>query len=280
MPRCAHGCGPPLDLCGPALAEISVGGGALAPLGPAREGAAVSKVCIWSGGRGLALLALAALALGGRPASAERVPVRVNIGIGPTVGTVLLPSLGGPPGPSLGLAVRAEGYVNARTLHSKPVMRQVPRRYKGMAREMDDMHVVPFPASLLPDAAMILPLTGRAAGQSVRGVGWTPVSAYLSHQAGPVHRVVALSPRVGWLSLDADASDPVERSSHIFLGVDLNPERESSMSRGVRYALGGNIAPGFVGPRTIAGVAEAGGFGVWVDAFVRLQLRKTVRVKL
>jgi len=35
-----------------------------------------------------------------------------------------------------------------------------------------------------------------------------------------------------------------------------------------------------VGPRTIAGVAEAGGFGVWVDAYARLQWRKDQRVKI
>lgn len=230
---------------------------------------------VWMG-----LFALAVLALGAPAAWAARIPAKANIGLGPTIGTVLLPSLSGPPGLSFGVALTAEGWVNERTLHSKTVMRRVPQNYKGMVREMDDMHVIPFPLGLLPDVSLIVPITGQRQGQQVRAVGWTPISLYLAHDARPTHKIVRLSPRVGWLSLDAEAGDALGRSSHIFLGVDVDAERQSPMRRTFGSALGVNVAPGFVGPRTIAGVAEAGGFGVWVDAYARLQWRKDLRVKI
>ncbi len=59
-----------------------------------------------------ALLALASLAA--PPASAapprdSRVPVTLNLGLGPAIGTVVLPGLGGPPPISLGFGLRVEG---------------------------------------------------------------------------------------------------------------------------------------------------------------------------
>ncbi len=229
-----------------------------------------------------ALLALAGLAA--PPASAapprdNRVPVTLNIGLGPAIGTVVLPGLGGPPPISLGFGLRVEGYLDARTLHSKKVMRQVPRQYRGMVRSSKDMHILPFPTPFIPDIALISPLTGREQGPQVRAVGWEPISLYLLHKVKPAHKLVSIGPRLGWVGLDGDAAASPEASSHGYLGLNLKAEHQTDMQEPIGGAFGADVAPGFVLPRTVAGQAGAGGFGLWVDGYARLQLRMTVRVK-
>lgn len=232
------------------------------------------------------------------PASAlaGKVPATVNIGIGPTVGTVVMPSLGGPTPISVGLALRAEGWVSKKTLRSKKVMRRVPRKYKGMVRSMDDLHVVPLPVSLLPDQSLIVPVNRDSAGTTVQGTSWTPVSVYLHHKVRPAHTVVAAAPRLGWVRFApttatgasdtglqgaATATDPVDPSNHFFLGVDLSPELESSMTQNVGFAVGANVAPGLVLPHPSPGDAgSSAAFGVWVDGFVRVHIRKPIKVKI
>jgi hypothetical protein len=229
-----------------------------------------------------ALLALASLAA--PPASAapprdNRVPVTLNIGLGPAIGTVVLPGLGGPPPVSLGLALRIEAYLDGQTLHSKRVMRQVPRQYRDMIRGSKDLHILPFPTPFLPDSALLLPLTGHDGGPTLRSVSWSPFGLYLAHKVKPVHTALSLGPRIAWVSLDGDAAADPAATSHALIALELNPERQTDMQKRWGTTLGARVAPGFVGPRTIAGQANAGGFGMGVDAYLRLQLRTTVRVK-
>jgi hypothetical protein len=195
--------------------------------------------CLWT------LLALVALPL---TATAGKVPATVNIGVGPTIGTVWMPSVSGPPPLSVGIALRAEGYVDKKTLHSKKVMRRVPKK--------------------------------ESADQTVRGVGWTPVSLYLAHNTKGMHRAVSAAPRLGWVNYDAVASDDGAPTNHAYLGLDLGPELESPMKKKVGVAVGGNIGPGLVLGKTSEGAGSEATFGVWTDAYVRLQLRKPIKVKI
>ncbi len=227
--------------------------------------------CLWT------LLALVALPL---TATAGKVPATVNIGVGPTIGTVWMPSVSGPPPLSVGIALRAEGYVDKKTLHSKKVMRRVPKKYKGMVRSMDDLHVVPLPVMLIPDQVLVGPVNKESADQTVRGVGWTPVSLYLAHNTKGMHRAVSAAPRLGWVNYDAVASDDGAPTNHAYLGLDLGPELESPMKKKVGVAVGGNIGPGLVLGKTSGGAGSAATFGVWTDAYVRLQLRKPIKVKI
>lgn len=222
--------------------------------------------------------ALVALALP-VSAGAAKVPATVNIGIGPTIGTVWVRSMAGPPPVSVGVALRAEGWVSKKTLQSKKVMRRVPRKYKGMVRSMDDMHVVPLPVALLPDQALVVPVGGEADEPSVRAVGWTPISLYLSHAVQPVHASIGAAPRVGWVQVDGDPSDDLDPTHHAWLGLDLNPELESAMRRIVGVAVGGNVGPGLVvgDPAAQSGGASV---GLWADAYLRVQVRKPIKVSI
>ena len=98
------------------------------------------------------MLALLVLTLS---AWSAKVPATINIGIGPTVGTVMNPALAGPAPLSVGVALRAEGWVSKKTLHSKKVLKRVPRKYRGMVRNMYDLHVVPMPVWVVPDTAFL-----------------------------------------------------------------------------------------------------------------------------
>jgi hypothetical protein len=229
-----------------------------------------------------ALLALASLAAApalAAPPRDNRIPVTLNIGLGPAIGTMVLPGLGGPPPVSLGLSLRVEAYLDSQTLHSKRVMRQVPRQYRDMIRGSKDLHILPFPTPFLPDTALLLPLTGHDGGPTLRAVAWSPFGLYLTHKVKPAHTALSLGPRIAWVSLDGDAAADPAATSHVFLALELNPERQTHMQKRWGTTLGARVAPGFVGPRTIAGQAGAGGFGMGVDAYLRLQLRTTIRVK-
>ena len=229
--------------------------------------------------RSAGLLMLHATAALTAPAQSAKVPATVNIGVGPTVGTVWMPSLDAGPGWSVGIALRAEGHVSKKTLHSKKVMRKVPRRYKGIVRGMDDLHVAPLPTMLIPDQTFIGPLNANTAGQSIRGAGWTPVSMYLVHESKPTHRILAVSPRVGWVQHTLGDPSTAEATHHAYLGLDLNPELESSMRQTVGVAVGGNVGPGVVfrGPDN---ADRAPTLGIWTDLYVRMQVRTPIKVSL
>lgn len=212
-------------------------------------------------------------------AGAAKVPATVNIGIGPTIGTVVMPAGSGPTPISVGVALRAEGWVSKKTLSSKKVMRKVPKKYKGMVRSMDDLHVVPLPVALVPDQAMVAPVNKGATDTALRAVGWTPISMYLAHKVRPSHFSIAASPRLGWVSLDAPASDDTAATHHLYLGLDLAPEYESPMKQKVGFAVGANVGPGLVTGDAIPG-QKGSTLGVWVDGYVRLQLRKPIKVDI
>lgn len=203
---------------------------------------------------------------------AAKVPAVINIGIGPTLGTVMNPSAEGPAPLSVGVALRAEGWVGGKTLHSKKVMKRVPRKYRGTVRNMDDMHVVPLPAMAVPDTVFVASV--RPEAPTVRGVGWTPVSLYLAHKLKPMHTLLAVSPRLGWVQHSEEQVDPINLG---WLGVDLSPEVQSPMRKKVGVAVGGNAAAGFatepVGPSETLP-------WLWLDGYVRLQLRFDYTAKI
>lgn len=230
--------------------------------------------------RAAACFALCTAALSPALAAAGgKVPATVNIGFGPTVGTVWMPGNTGPTPISVGVALRAEGWVSKKTLHSKKVMRRVPRKYKGMVKSMDDLHVVPLPVGLIPDQAMVAPVNKDTADATLRAVGWTPVSIYLAHKVKPSHRVIGAAPRIGWVQTDLTPDDDNAPANHLYLGLDLAPEFETAMKKKVGVAVGGNMGPGIVTNSPFAG-DDGATFGVWVDGFVRLHVRKPIKVKI
>lgn len=212
-------------------------------------------------------------------AGAAKVPATVNIGFGPTIGTVWMPAATGPAPISVGVALRAEGWVSKKTLHSKKVMRRIPRKYKGTVKGMDDLHVVPLPVALLPDQVLIAPINRPTSDRTVRAVGWTPLSLYLVHQHRPMHRTLGVAPRLGWVSFDHSVQEDDAPTHHLYAGLDLAPEIETSMQQNVGVAVGGNMGAGWVTGTPIPG-QEGGTMGVWMDGFVRLQLRKPIKVKI
>ena len=208
------------------------------------------------------MLALLTLSL---TAHAAKIPATINIGVGPTIGTVMNPSAAGPAPLSVGVALRAEGWVAGKTLRSKKVMKRVPRKYRGMVRNMDDLHVVPVPVWVVPDTAFVASV--QPAAPTVRGVGWTPVSLYLLHEHTPAHATVALSPRLGWVQHAEAEADPLNMG---WFGIDLNPELQSRMKRKVGVAAGGNAAVGYA-TQPIDATGQRP--WLWLDGYLRLQLR-------
>jgi len=208
---------------------------------------------------------LGLLALSTTLGLAAKVPAVINIGIGPTIGTVMNPSAAGPAPLSVGVALRAEGWVGGKTLHSKKVMKRVPRKYRGMVRQMDDLHVVPLPVMLVPDTVFVASVKPEA--PTMRGAGWTPVSLYLAHKVKPMHTSLAASPRLGWVQYSEEEADPVNLG---WLGIDLSPEVQSPIKKKVGVAVGGNAAAGFA--TEPVGLDETLPW-LWLDGYVRLQLR-------
>jgi len=208
------------------------------------------------------MLGILALSL---TAQAAKVPATINIGIGPTIGTVMNPSQTGPAPVSVGVALRAEGWVSGKTLHSKKVMKRVPRKYRGMVRSMDDLHVVPMPVWVVPDTVFIGPLKSDA--PTMRGAGWTPISMYVMHKVKPMHTSVALAPRLGWVQYTEDGGDPLNMG---WFGIDLNPELQSPMKKKVGFAAGGNAAAGYATQATDPDESRP---WLWLDGYLRLQLR-------
>ncbi len=203
-----------------------------------------------------------------------KVPATVNIGIGPTVGTVMRPGAEGPAPVSVGLALVAEGWVSGKTLHSKKVMKRVPRKYKGMVKSMDDLHVVPLPAMVVPDQVLLMPLNEEKAGIGVQAVGWTPISMAVVHKVKPMHVQVSAAPRVAWVGLRPDSES--ERDHLGWLGLDIAPEVQSAMTRKVGFAAGGNIGPGLA----LGASDRASAPWLWADAYLRLQLRFPIEVDM
>jgi len=218
----------------------------------------------------------ALLALVHAAAAGPKIPATANIGLGPTVAVVWAPSDPAPTPVSLGLSLAVEGWLSKKTLRSRAVMRRVPKAYKDTVRGMDDLHVVPLPAALLPDQLHGLPLNAEAAGAATRALGWTPITLYLHHDARPGHQILGVSPRLGWVRR-APVEPAADSVDHAFLGVDLSFDRQSPMAKPWGTSVGGQVSPGWLiaddGDRLRAGGA------VWTSAWLRVQLRREIKVE-
>jgi len=211
----------------------------------------------------IALFCLSAFAL--------KVPATVNIGIGPTVGT-----MGNPQAsqwsPSWGVALMAEGYVDRKTLHSKKVMRRVPKQYRGMVRNMDDAHVVPLPVLLLPDSLMLAPIGSQ--NVSILPVSWAPIELSVMHKTKGWHRTAGLQLRGAYLR--TERANGYEGKGGWF-GATLATDIQSPYKERVGVALGGHAGPG-------APLLDTKPLGIeapWLNlgAYARLQLRFPIEVE-
>ncbi len=205
-------------------------------------------------------------------AAAVKVPATVNIGLGPTVGALANP-LSGAFEPAWGLSLQVEGHVSGKVLHSRKVMRRVPKAYKKRVREMDDAHVVPLPVMLIPDTVMFGGLGTRAV--EVLPVSWSPVELYLAHHTGGLHRQVGLQLRGSWLRVKDEDAGP---ANGFWLGATIAPEIQSPYKQRVGFALGGRIGPGLP---VVFGGAPTHKETLWLDmaAHGRLELRFPIEVK-
>lgn len=204
-------------------------------------------------------------------AEAKKIPVTVNVGIGPTLSAV-----GSPSGGMLtaaGLSLQVEGWVSRKTLRSKAVKKRVPKQYRSMLNSMDDLHVVPLPLWVVPDTAWLASLDEDA--PALRGASWAPWSMHLFHKVGAPHVSVAVAPRVSWLRLSEGSAEP---ENHPWLGLSLEPEVQTKMRKQVGVAVGGSLGAGYA--------PEISGYGIdgrpWLHASgsVRLQVRVPIKVKL
>ena len=222
-------------------------------------------------GRPTLLAALAAWALSAE-AAAAKLPATINVGIGPTVGTV-----GNPKGNlplSAGLALQVEGWVSGKTLHSKKVMRRVPKSYRSLVRKMDDAHVVPLPVWVLPDRVWLGSLDSST--PTLTGASWSPLNLSLLHKAEGLHATFSVAPRVSWLRFSAPGQDPVHQA---WLGGSLGPEIQTNLQKRVGVALGGCWGAGASKAQPSAGGHDLRPW-MMADAYARLQLRFPIEVNL
>lgn len=209
-------------------------------------------------------------------ALAVKVPVTVNIGIGPTVGTVGTP--GNMMAPSVGIGLQVEGWVSRRTLRSKQVRRRVPRQYRGMVRQMEDLHVRPLPTLVIPDSALLAPVEEGA--PSLRRASWSPLSLGLLHASkrGAPHWSLSLAPRVAWLSLQpAGGGDALNQA---WLGASIDPEVQSHMRRRVGVALRGSLGAGWTPAVTAPNLGLDDAPWLMASATARIQLRFAMKISL
>jgi hypothetical protein len=189
-------------------------------------------------------------------ALAAKVPVKVNIGIGPTVGTVADPAVDIPI--SYGVSLSVEAWVSKKTLRSKAVKKRVPKQYRGMVKAMDDLHVRPVYTWVVPDTVLLAP--DLSAGF------WSPISVYLVHRVKPSHLSVSLAPRLGVVYASETAVG--------WAGVSLGAELQSPMAKRFGVSAGFDVGPGLAG--------EIEGVRPWLFAAGRAQvhLRVPLDVKL
>lgn len=219
---------------------------------------------------------LATLFLTASVAAAAKIPVIVNIGIGPTIGTIGTP--GGLMAPSVGIGLQAEGWVSRRTLRSKRVRRRVPQQYRGMVRKMDDLHVRPLPTLVIPDSTFFGPVEEGV--PALRGATWAPLSLSLSHSVkrNAPHWSLAVAPRLAWLNLQpADRGDATNQA---WLGASIDPELQSNMRQRVGFAVGGSLGAGWTPEITAPDLGLDGTPWLMVSATARLQLRIPMKINL
>lgn len=209
-------------------------------------------------------------------AHAAKIPVVVNVGIGPTVGTIGAP--GGFMAPSVGIALQAEGWVSKKVLRSKKVRKRVPQQYRGMVRQMDDLHARPLPTWVIPDAAFIGPLQEDAA--ALRGATWAPISVLLGHSAknSKPHWGLGVSPRVAWLNLvPDDGADPINQG---WYGASIDPEIQTNMKQTLGVAVGGSVGAGWTSEVTDPALGLEGRPWLMMSGHLRLQVRFPMEINL
>ena len=207
-------------------------------------------------------------------AQAAKIPVIVNVGVGPTVATVGNPTSGSMP-VSAGLSLQVEGWVSRKTLRSKAVRRMVPQQYRGMVKQLEDLHVTPLPLWVVPDEIFLTSLDD--ARPTLRGASWAPWSVQLLHSPKGPHTSLSLAPRVSWLSLSAPG---VAAQGLPWLGASLDPEVQTKMNQRVGVAVAGSVGAGWT--PALESPAALGMAGVpWLQASgsVRLQLRFPIEVQ-
>lgn len=158
-------------------------------------------------------------------AEAKKVPVLINIGVGPSAWTFmggLDPDRAWLPG----MQLRVEAVVTKKTLQSKAVLKQVPKQYRDMVRSQPDLHVRNLPLLLVPDALI---LGGSRDGNAVYGAGWSPIGLYLLHKAGKTHAGLKVQPRILALSYREGADGKAAALAH--LGLALNPDLMTKVAK-------------------------------------------------
>jgi hypothetical protein len=210
-------------------------------------------------------------------AQAKKIPVVVNIGIGPTLAAVGSPS--GGMSTSAGLSLQVEGWVSKKTLRSKAVRRRVPSQYRGMLKKMDDLHVVPLPLWVVPDAVWLaeLPLLDDSPEATLQGASWAPWSVHLAHSTEGLHSTVALSPRVSWLRYSTEGEDPLNVP---WIGASLDPEIQSNMSNQVGFAAAASIGAGYAPELDTPELGLSGRPWLQASASLRLQIRVPIKIQL
>jgi hypothetical protein len=157
---------------------------------------------------------LVALTVLSSPAAARKIPVLIDVGVGPAVWTglgdldaerVLHP----------GVVLRVDAVVTRKQLKKKWVRKRIPQRYRGetLLRHLPDLHVRQGWMMGAPDAFVLSP--------NVRGASWAPLSLKLLHHARPAHTSLNIQPRITLLGAEG-AGGPTASLAHV--GLAANPD--------------------------------------------------------
>ncbi len=205
-------------------------------------------------------------------ASAKKIPVLLNFGVGPAAWTMM-----GGVDPERdwipGVQLRLEAVVTKKTLKSKAVMKRVPKAYRDMVRSAPDMHVRNLPVMLVPDA---LVLGGSADGNAVFGAGWAPIGLSLFHKAGKTHTMLKVQPRVMALSLREGPDADAQWFGHV--GLALNPDVMAKVAKRLWLGAGWESSVGLPlvgedGP-DVSGMFHIG------HAYAMVHVRVPIKVKI
>jgi len=170
---------------------------------------------------------LVGLAVLSSPAAARKVPVLIDVGVGPAVWT----GLGGLDDERAlhpGVVLRIDAVVTRKQLQKKWVRKNIPHRYRGetLLRHLPDLHVRRGWMMAAPDAFVLSP--------SVRGASWAPLSLKLLHHARPAHTSLNIQPRITLLGADGAGG---ESTSVAHVGLAANPDVHWKVAK--RVWLGG-----------------------------------------
>lgn len=158
-------------------------------------------------------------------AAARKIPVLLNIGVGPAAWT-FQGGLGAERTWHPGVQLRLEAVLTKKTLKSKAVLRRVPKQYRDLVRKQPDLHVRPLPLLLVPDAIV---LGSSPEGTAIHGAGWAPIGLYLFHKTGKTHTGLKLQPRI--LALSVRPGPEADPAGLAHLGLALNPDIMAKVAR-------------------------------------------------